>query len=59
MEIEQATAAAITGSAPDAFQWGPLTAAAFLMILQDVTTWALTHFEPVRSWSVAEDLTPT
>jgi hypothetical protein len=59
MEIEQATAAAIKGIAPDAFQWGPLTAAAFLMILQDVTTWALTHFEPVRSWSVAEDLTPT
>jgi hypothetical protein len=49
MEIEQATAAAITGIAPDAFQWGPLTAAAFLMILQDVTTWALTHFEPGRS----------
>jgi hypothetical protein len=29
------------------------------MILTDVTTWSLTHFEPVRSWSVAEDLTAT
>jgi NAD(P)-dependent dehydrogenase (short-subunit alcohol dehydrogenase family) len=51
--------AAITGIAPNSFQWGTLTAAAFLMILEDVTTWALTHFEPVRSWSVAEDFTPT
>ena len=38
---------------------GKLTAAAFLTILQDVTTWALTHFEPVRAWSAAEDFTPT
>jgi len=59
LEIEQTTAAAISGIAPNAFQWGTLTAAAFLMILEDVTTWALTHFEPVRSWSVAEDFTPT
>jgi hypothetical protein len=59
MEIEQTTAAAIRGITPNAFQWGTLTAAAFLMILQDVTTWALTHFEPARSWSVAEDFTPT
>jgi len=59
MEIEQTTAAAITGIAPNAFQWGTLTPAAFLMILQDVTTWVLTHFEPVRSWSVAEDFTLT
>ncbi len=59
LEIEQTTAAAIRGIAPSAFQWGTLTAAAFLMILEDVTTWALTHFEPVRSCSVAEDLTPT
>jgi hypothetical protein len=27
---------------------------------QDVVqTWALTHFESVRSWSIAEDFTPT
>jgi hypothetical protein len=59
MEIEQAMAAAITGISPNAFQWGKLTSAEFLMILGDVTTWALTHFEPVRSWSVAEDFSPT
>ena len=53
LEIEQTTAAAIAGTAPNAFQWGTLTAAAFLMILEHVTTWALTHFEPVRSWSTS------
>jgi hypothetical protein len=26
---------------------GTLTAVSFLMILEDVTNWALTHFEPV------------
>jgi hypothetical protein len=31
----------------------------FLWILDDATGWALTHFEPVRAWSAAEDLTPT
>jgi hypothetical protein len=59
MEIEQTTAAAIAGKAPNAFQWGTLTPTAFLAILKDVTTWALTHYEPVRSWSVAEDFTAT
>ena len=29
------------------------------MILTDLTTWSLTHFESVRSWSAAEDVTPT
>jgi hypothetical protein len=38
---------------------GKLAAKEFLSVLTDVTTWSLTHFEPVRSWSVAEDLTPT
>jgi hypothetical protein len=27
-------------------------------VLEDVTTWSLTRFETVRSWSLAEDLTP-
>jgi hypothetical protein len=57
--IERTVAAAISGIPPDAWSWGKLAAEEFLMILTDVTTWALTHFEPVRSWSVAEDLTPT
>jgi hypothetical protein len=26
-------------------------------VLRDVTTWSLTHFEAVRSWSLAEELT--
>ena len=59
VEIEKTAAATIGGAAPNPLLWGTLTAASFLMILEDVTTWALTHFEPVRSWSVAEDFTPT
>ena len=59
VEIEKAAAAAIAGTAPNPLLWGTLTAASFLIILEDVTTWALTHFESVRSWSVAEDFTPT
>jgi len=59
IEIEKATAAAIDGTAPNSFMWGTLTAADFLTVLEHVTTWALTHFELVRSWSVAEDFTPT
>jgi hypothetical protein len=49
--------AAISGIAPNSWMWGKLTAQEFLMILRDLTTWALTHFEPVRSWSIAEGLT--
>jgi len=59
VEIESTAAGAIVGNAPNPFLWGPLTAASFLTILGDVTTWALTHFELVRSWSVAEEFTPT
>jgi TniQ protein len=59
LEIERATAAAISGIAPKPCSWGSLTPQEFLRVLQDVTTWALTHFEPVRCWSVAEDFTPT
>ena len=59
MEIDRTTTAAIAGTAPNPLLWGKLTAPEFLTILEHVTTWALTHFEPVRSWSVAEDFTPT
>ena len=59
LEIEKTTAVAIAGTAPNPFLWGKMTAPEFLAILEHVTTWALTHFEPVRSWSVAEDFTPT
>jgi hypothetical protein len=56
--LERTTAAALSGSAPDPWVWGTLTADEFLAVLTDVTTWSLTHFESVRSWSAAEDLTP-
>jgi hypothetical protein len=58
LHLEKTTVAAIDGVAPDPWSWGNLTADEFLMILNDLTTWALTHFEAVRSWSTAEDLTP-
>jgi hypothetical protein len=58
LHIERTTAAAISGIAPDAWSWGTLSPDEFLMILTDLTTWSLTHFEPVRSWSAAEELTP-
>ncbi len=59
VEIEKTAATAIAGNPPNPLFWGTLTAVSFLMILEDVTTWALTHFETVRSWSVAEDFTAT
>jgi hypothetical protein len=59
LEIEKATKAAIAGIAPNSWSWGSLAADEFLLVLKDLTTWTLTHFEPVRSWSIAEDLTPT
>lgn len=56
-EIEEAAAAAITGVPPPRHLWGALKPDEFLRVLMDLTTWALTHFEPVRSWSAAEELT--
>jgi hypothetical protein len=55
---ERTTAAALSGIGPDASSWGTLSSDEFLMILTDLTTWSLTHFEPVRFWSAAEYLTP-
>ncbi|MGA2841208.1 MAG: hypothetical protein ABSG18_13670 [Steroidobacteraceae bacterium] len=48
---------ALAGIAPNRLLWGNLTAREFLTVVDDVTTWALTHFEPVSAWSSAEDLT--
>jgi hypothetical protein len=59
VEIERSTAEALSGIAPNLCLWGKLSAAQFLMVLSDLTTWSLTHFEPVRCWSAAEELTPT
>ena len=34
-----------------------MSAEDFLRVVEDLTTWSLTHFETVRNWSLAEDLT--
>ena len=59
VEIERSIDEALSGIAPNFCLWGKLTAGEFLMVLGDVTTWSLTHFEPVRCWSAAEELTAT
>ena len=58
VEIQRAIADALSGISPNRLLWGPLTAEEFLRVTMDLTTWSLTHFEPVRAWSIAEDLTP-
>ncbi len=57
LEIERAVADALAGVTPNCLVWGNLTSQAFLTVVDDVTTWSLTHFEPVCAWSGAEDLT--
>ena len=59
VEIEAAIASALRGVQPSRWLWGDLTPAEFLLVVSDMTTWSLMHFEPVRAWSVAEDLSPT
>jgi hypothetical protein len=46
----------IAGEAPDASTWGPFRASDFLLIVQDVTSWALTNFEAFRARPAAEEL---
>jgi hypothetical protein len=58
LEIERAIADAFTGITPNCLLWGNLSAEDFLTVVDDVTTWSLTHFEPVCAWSNAEDLSP-
>ena len=58
LEIQAAIENALAGIRPPRRQWGVVSAENFLRVLEDVTTWSLTHFEAVRSWSLAEDLTP-
>jgi hypothetical protein len=54
IEIPQA-AVAVAGIRPRRQQWGTVSCQSFLRILDDVTSWALTHFEPVpAAWSAAE-----
>jgi hypothetical protein len=59
VEIECSMSEALSGINPNLFLWGKLTASEFLAVLDDLTTWSLTHFEPVRCWSAAEELTAT
>jgi hypothetical protein len=58
-EIQTAIANALRGVHPSRWLWGHLAAEEFLRVVNDVTTWSLMHFESVRAWSVAEDLSPT
>jgi hypothetical protein len=57
LQIERALADALAGTTPNRLVWGNLMAREFLTVVDDVTTWSLTHFEPVSAWSGAEDLT--
>jgi hypothetical protein len=57
LEIQEAIEQALGGVRPRRRQWGVVSARSFLHVLKDLTTWSLTHFETVRSWSLAEDLT--
>src|SRR5271167_4875322 len=55
-EMEMVIGRAIAGEAPDASTWGPLRASDFLPIVQDVTSWALTNFQPFKARPAAEEL---
>jgi hypothetical protein len=57
VEIERVVVKALAGTSPNRLFWGNLTAEEFLTVLDDVTTWSPTHFEPVSAWSAAEALT--
>ena len=46
---ETAIDGAIAGRAPNATDWGRLSAPDFLRIVQDITTWSLTNFEAFKS----------
>jgi hypothetical protein len=56
VEFERAISNALAGLSPNPLWWGPLASTEFLRIVTDLTTWSLTHFEPVRAWSLAEDI---
>jgi hypothetical protein len=58
LQIQRTVANALAGNSPNRLLWGNLSAGEFLTVLDDVTTWSPTHFEPVTAWSSAEDLTP-
>lgn len=54
--IEMAIDGALEGHDPDSRVWGPLSAVDFRIVVQDVTTWALTNFECFHARPEAENL---
>ena len=54
--METAIDRAIGGHDPDNRIWGPLSASEFLIVVQDVTTWALSNFECFHARPEAENL---
>jgi hypothetical protein len=54
--METAINRAIEGHDPDNRIWGPLSASEFLIVVQDVTTWASSNFECFHARPEAEDL---
>jgi hypothetical protein len=55
-EMQCVIGRAIAGEAPNQFDWGPLTASAFLQVVRDVTSWALTNFEAFSARPAVERL---
>jgi hypothetical protein len=56
-DIERAVADALAEIIPSQLVCGHLTSQTSLTVVDYVTTWSLTPFEPVCAWSGAEDLT--
>jgi hypothetical protein len=54
--METAIDRALGGHDPDNRIWGPLSASEFLIVVQDVTTWALSNFECFHARLEAENL---
>jgi hypothetical protein len=54
--IETAIDRALEGYDPDSRVWGFISASDFLVVVQDVTTWALSNFECFHSRPEAENL---
>ena len=59
LEIQTAIDNALRNTPPCSWLWGDLTPDEFLMVVSDLTTWSLMHFECVSAWSAAEDFSPT
>jgi hypothetical protein len=56
-EFEKVIDAALRGASPPEDQWGRVEPVDFLHVVRDVTSWAVTNFEPFRSQPVATQFT--